>query len=235
MALQRSAGNAAVLQLLKKDEDPIGGAASQRAGGTPPPRPVPGDVVYVSFQNVAPPAAPDRNGLPSTSASALADRAGRTRVRNQPRMSTAWDTGPSQRDGKVPLFLQSVNVFFRLDPIQVFVAPDYPEDSCPYWVTLEHERGHVRAYLRLFHAARDPLVADLKRVPIPTSRVPLLVAPADVARVQDEIGASLTKVVRDHQARLRQAMEADSAAKDSPSVYESTHRRCPRDEWLSTL
>jgi len=65
-------------------------------------------------------------------------------------LSIAWDYGAARAGGKILFFARSVNVFFRLDPIKVFVSSDYVVGSCPYRVALQHETDHVEAFCASF-------------------------------------------------------------------------------------
>lgn len=193
--------------------------------------PSPSSVFYVSFVNAAPPATPDHSQSNPGPNRAGANRAGYTRVRNNKRMSIAWDNLPALNDGRLPLFAQSVNIFYRLDPIEVFVSSDYAERSCPYRVTLSHERSHVEAFTRIFHASRATLIAALASVSVPTRNSPIVVDPANVSQIQDEIGERLRQVIIQHTANLVQQLEADRDSKDSSTAYAAVHRQCPSNEW----
>lgn len=188
-------------------------------------------IFYVNFQNAMPPGAPDQSQRRPVSGGAAANLAGYTRVRLRKQITIPWDTGPVQGNGRIPLFAQSVNAFIRLDPIEVYVSSDYAGGSCPYRVTLQHERTHVRDFLRLFHSARESLINQLERVMVPTRDMPRLVEPGDIEAVQDTIGEQLRQVVLSFSAALVRQMEADRDAKDAPSAYAVEHARCPADEW----
>lgn len=188
-------------------------------------------IFYVNFQNAMPPGAPDHSQQHPGPSGATANRAGYTRVRLRKQMNIPWDTGAAQGNGRVRLFAQSVNVFYRLDPIEVYVSSDYAEGSCPYRVTLQHERTHIRAFLRLFHSARESLINLLEHGDVPTRDAPRLVEPGDVEAVKDTIGEQLRQVILSHSAALVRRMEADRDAKDAPSAYAALHAKCPASEW----
>lgn len=186
---------------------------------------------FVSFQNVSPPSAPDHSQIHPGPGGAIVNRAGYTRVRLRKRMTIPWDTLPAQAGGQIPLFAQSVNVFYRLDPIEVFVSSNYGTGSCPYRATLMHERSHVRGFLRLFHAARSSLKGQLNQVAVPTRSAPQLVQPGNIEATQNTIGNHLRQVVVTHSVSLVRQMEADRDAKDLPASYASVYAQCPSREW----
>ncbi len=226
LQMQQQYGNTSVQHMLQREEAPTSeeSAASPAGRGS-------ADIMYVSFQNVAPPSAPDHSQLHPGPNGATANRAGYTRVRIQKRMSIVWGNGSRQADGRVPLFARSVNVFYRLDPIELYVSSQYAEDGCPYRVTLAHERSHLRDFLRIFHSGRAALLEVFSGVVVPTASAPRLVQPDDIGDVQDEIGVALATVIRTHSTQLAQKMEIDRNAKDTPAAYRILHAQCPASEW----
>lgn len=188
-------------------------------------------VFYVNFHHARPPEVPDHSQRRPGPNGARANRAGYTRVHLSKRMNIPWDKGPAQSGGRIPLFAQSVNVFYRIDPIEVFVSRDYAASSCPYRVTLEHERSHVRDFLGIFRDSYEPLIPELGRVDVPGRNSPRMVEPANVEAMQDAIGQQLRQVILSHSSSLVARMEADRRAKDAPSAYAAAYARCPASEW----
>ena len=199
------------------------------AGGAAPP--ASHSVLYVSFQNVAPPGTPDNSRMFPGPAGTLSDNAGFTHAVLGGRMSLLWDSGTMQTGGLVPIFLRSVNIFYRLDPIEVFVSSQYRPGTCPYRVTQVHEFSHVNAFTSLFHAGRDTLLAQLAPLSIPTESAPRLVTPANSAAEQSTVENSLLSAIQTHRNNLKAQMDADRDAKDSPASYASTYAQCPAGDW----
>ena len=205
-------------------------AVSRQARLSRPARPLP-SAVYVSFQNAAPPRTPDHSQANPGPDGARANRAGYTRVRLQKHISIAWGNAPLASDGRIPLYIQSANIFYRLDPIEVLVSSDYAEGSCPYRVTLAHEQSHVEAFLRIFHAGRASLLERLADVAIPTLVNPVLVNARDIQTTQDSIGEGVRQVILAHSAGMVADMEADRTAKDAPAAYRAVYTQCPAASW----
>ena len=193
-----------------------------------------GSVVYVSFVNELPPREPDHSRS-NPGPEGGADRAGYSQVTIRKRMTISWETGAAAPDGRVPLYVQSANVYFRLEDFQLFVSSDFDVGSCPYRVTLEHERSHIDAFARIFHAGRAPLVRDLEAVPVPTASAPTLVDQATVEAEQDAVADRFRAVVIANSSAIKAAQDADRATKDSPAAYALVHARCPADEWDAGL
>ncbi len=239
VALQRAAGNWASLAVLG------GGPTCTMSPQAPAPsdartksfelhsEPIVAnlDHVHAAFANADPPASPNHSVANPGPTAEGTDRAGYTRVVFGKRMTVAWDSGPMEQGGVVPLFVRSVNIFYTLDPIEVYVSSNYPNNSCPYRVTLAHEQGHVSAFLRIFHEARVSLVAALEAVDVPTISSPARLPPSDVEARQDAVGELLRQVVLVHSRGVTQRMNADRARRDSAAAYEAEYRRCPPEQW----
>jgi hypothetical protein len=146
-------------------------------------------------------------------------------------MSIVWDNGPVDSSGRVPLYVRSVNIFYRLDPVEIFVSSNYNVGSCPYRLTLTHEQSHVQAFLRIFHAGQAPLLQQLNGAVIPTQASPTLVNSADIETTQDSIGERMRQLIVLHSGELVAEMEADRANKDAPAAYRAVYAQCPSTEW----
>lgn len=218
--LQRTAGNrVTTTAVLQRQRGPRFAPAQQAIS-----------IFYVSFTHEAPPAAPDHSRPNPGPAGSGTDRAGHTQALLHKRMTIAWDTGPPEADGRVPLFAKSVNVYYTLD-LNVAVSSDYSAQSCPYRVTLAHENSHAEAFVRIFRESRQVLVRQLEGVDIPTRIRPALVTPNEVAMREDEIGERLKQVIIVHARQLVSAMKVDRNAKDAPAAYQAIYTRCPASEW----
>jgi Domain of unknown function (DUF4157) len=193
--------------------------------------PASSSVFYVSFENVVPPAVPDHSEAHPGPGGLLANRAGYTRVNIKKRVNIGWGNDPMTQDGRIPLYAQSVNVFYRLDPIQIFISSDYALGSCPYRVIFAHEQSHVRAFLQLFHTGRESLITMLNPIAVPTRAAPTLVQPSNVKSVQDTIGERLHQAILTHSADLKEQMERDRREKDAPAFYATEYAKCPASEW----
>ena len=234
LLLQRTIGNQAVQHLLRqpaKHSGPVGAQGGSPLGLSNGAVAAPQSPLYVSFINELPPAAPDHSQANPGPGGTTADRAGYSRATIKKRMVITWNTGRTSPDGRVPLFARSVNVYFQLVNLQLSVSSDYAKGSCPYEVTLAHERTHIAAFSRYFSRRARPLVRDLEAVSVPTAAAPTLVDPAADDAEQESVAARLSAVIKQHSADIKATQDADRAAKDSPAAYAAIHARCPAAEW----
>ena len=221
------------LSRLKIAQNPLPLVIQRQPAGSPPRLQLQAPY-FINFTNVAPPASPDNSLVNPGPSSTGADRAGFVRVTNKPRMSIAWDNLlPAMVGGArtVPLFVRSANIFFRLDPIAVFVSSQYAVGSCPYRVTKEHEYQHVSAFLRIFHRHRETMVRRANAIRLPTEASPKNVLETNIDGEQARIEAPIVQAVKDVRDLIGREARADRNAKDAPAAYARVHARCPRDEW----
>ena len=101
---------------------------------------------YVSFSHDRVPQAVDHSRANPGPPGGAANRAGHTSIRPKGRLSFAWDQSPVGPDGRIPIFAQSINVYFWLTDFAVAISSDFTERSCAYQTTLRHE--FQAAYLR---------------------------------------------------------------------------------------
>jgi hypothetical protein len=186
---------------------------------------------YISFQNASPPASPNHSLSSPGTGREMVNRAGFTSVRLTKQMTIMWEDGPVREDGKLPFFTRSVNIYFGLDPIEVFVSADYTEGSCPYNATLQHEESHVRAFLRIFHSYRQILIQRLSSIVVPIESAPHWLIPAEIGSFQTSIQNSIAEVIKNTASELKAEMEADRNTKDSPSSYSVVYAKCPVSQW----
>ena len=96
-------------------------------------------------------------------------RSGHTQVRAQPRMTVRWEEGPPRGDGRIPLWVVSANIYFRLQDYVVSISSDYVVGGCADRTTLGHElESHVRRPMRILFSYRDELARLLRAAPRPT-------------------------------------------------------------------
>jgi hypothetical protein len=204
----------------------------QQTGGATPARVK--SPYYINFTNVVPPPQPDHSQENPGPSSSGADRAGYTSVRLRRRMTVGWDNLPAVIVGGVrmlPLYVRSANIFFRLDPIEVYVSSRYAVGSCPYRVTRRHERSHVSAFLRIFHRHRATMVERANAINLPTAASPRNVPVSNVDAQQNQVMEPVVQAIDDVRDLMVKEMNDDRTAKDTPSAYAQVYAQCPSSEW----
>ena len=189
---------------------------------------------FINFSHVAPPAEVDHSQASPGPSGSSADRAGYTRVRLRRRLTAAWQVGSPRGTGAgrtVAVAVRSANVFFRIDPVEVFVSSNYAGGSCPYRITRQHEYQHVAGFLRIFREHRADMAEEANSIALPTVSVPTQVPADRVSDEQDRILEPVVAAINRVRSRLVQAMNDDRAEKDSAANYRRVYARCPRDEW----
>jgi hypothetical protein len=155
-------------------------------------------------------------------------------VTDKARLRLAWDSGPPGPDGRVPVFLQSANVYFRLTDFLIAISADFAARACAYQATLRHELDrHVYEPIHIFHSYREVLIRRLNAIAAPTASAPLRVVFSDLdaarARTERPIVAAVGLTKRELTRQLQLAR--DQA--DSPASYQLVYGQCTEEQWLS--
>ena len=136
-------------------------------------------------------------------------------------MQTRVETRPAGQ-GRLCVYLSTVEAAIGYGQIRVFVARDYRPDSCPDKVILAHENRHV-AVFRETLARYGP---NMRQTLEATARQqgPLLVGPgADPAAV---FQARISQAVDPLFKQMQRDMELANEAIDSPTSYAAEQARC---------
>jgi hypothetical protein len=128
------------------------------------------------------------------------------------------------RDGFC-VWVESVQVDFCYDKLDVYISSQYPEGSCPYRVILSHENQHVAIDQRVLAKYRTLIEKALKRSrSIPTKAHPLSVVSMDNGK------AIINKRLDDIVNRLTAAYQKETIRQngklDTPTNYKRTQALC---------
>ncbi|MFN7923145.1 MAG: hypothetical protein U0Q16_23790 [Bryobacteraceae bacterium] len=162
------------------------------------------------------------------------DRAGHTHVAfpGAGTMSVATDTGAPRADGMIPFFFRSVNIHFVLTDFEIQITSDYPPGSCAERATMGHEVSeHIVNPTRIMYAFRDPLIAALNAIPLPTERSPRWIPPGQEVQTRESLIAPVRSVVRDFRHQVSAAMHAASQESDSADHYRRVFQQCTARQW----
>lgn len=124
--------------------------------------------------------------------------------------------------------LAKVEAVVDASPVKVFVARELPDGSCPYQVTVSHERRHVE----IVHRSVLILEEDLRRGLGGQSLARAMPAP-DVEVAVQRFSAAINLVTGDARRRGEDEAARRNAELDSPSSYRAEEARCQRAEWTA--
>jgi bifunctional DNA-binding transcriptional regulator/antitoxin component of YhaV-PrlF toxin-antitoxin module len=142
-------------------------------------------------------------------------------------VGTRYRFGVSRRwfQEGVKMWVENLRVDFGFTSIDVYLSRDYPEGSCQYQTTLEHETEHLEAHRRVYEEYQVVLREALRKaVDIPTKDAPRVFAAEAEGKAAIEKAISLaTDPVFE---AFRQADEEAQAVIDSRASYEAVRQRC---------
>ena len=188
---------------------------------------------HVSFQTGQIPKSVDHSRSNPGPSTAGTDRAGYTSVKQRARVTFTWDNGRPRKDGMVPFFARSAEVFFWLDDFIVAVSSDYPAGSCAFNATRRHEfESHVQQPIKIFNSYRETLVTRLNAILLPTEQAPLWLRPEGLASKQAQLESQVAQVVGTLKQQLVQALRADRDSQDSPQSYKVVYDSCSPQDWI---
>lgn len=159
-------------------------------------------------------------------------RAGLTRAQIvKGSMSLSW--GEKEEGGRVLVFLEPFDIPFELRQ-RLGVSVSYAKDSCPYKVTLEHERVHWSDNLKLYEESLSALRAELGAMTIPTDKEPRAFAKGQAGEIeayQDALGQQLARVVGGRRAAFKAAALDKVRERDGADEYDRVYRKCRPSDW----
>ena len=137
--------------------------------------------------------------------------------------STRYGHRPLEGEG-VCFWVDGIEVLLRYEALDIYVASEYPQGSCQYEAILSHEKKHAdvaRTYLDDYVQTIRSVLTSLS---IPKPRGPRLVASA--AEAEEEIQATIARLLGPVIARLRADMQAAQSKIDTPTEYRRVERQC---------
>lgn len=164
---------------------------------------------------------PSTTGL--TSASPLARQVG----------STVWQLAIKSRfdveevaDAPGCFRLTTIRAQILADPVNVFIARELDEESCPYIVTLALERRHVA----IVNDAVDAIAGDLEIELRDTSLARAIETP-DIATAVRRFRSAINVIVGDTRRRAHEDATRRNALLDTPEAYRAEQAKCTPAEW----
>ncbi len=196
---------------------------------------VPKPPFYVSFSHDRIPQTVDHSRVNPGPPGGAANRAGHTSIRPKGRVSFAWDQLHVGPDRRIPIFAQSINVYFWLTDFAVAISSDFTERSCAYQATRRHEfQAHIYAPIRIFHSYRDILIQRLNVIDAPTRTTPFRAATiAETNARQAQIEAQVKAVAWQVSVELNRDLQAARVEADDARHYRLVYRQCTDAEWAN--
>jgi PEP-CTERM motif/CHRD domain len=189
---------------------------------------------FVSFMHDHVPSDVDHSRPRPGPAGGSANRAGYTAVTSKARLTLAWDNGPAGPDGRISLFLQSANVYFRLTDFLVAISSDFAARSCAYQTTLRHElEAHIYDPIHIFHSYRDVLIRRLNAIAAPTREAPLRVASTRAEGARAQVERPIVDAVGLTKRELVSKLKLNRDQHDSAASYRLVYSHCTDEQWLS--
>lgn len=126
--------------------------------------------------------------------------------------------------GSSCVVLRSVEVDWRIAVLVIDIASDYPEGSCAYLATRDHENQHVMLTSEAFDRAAVELRRRLDEAVRAYDRPVVVAAPSAGAAqaVAEQLQGVVQAVVEDYERDSRRA----NATIDTPASYAAVHARC---------
>jgi hypothetical protein len=121
-------------------------------------------------------------------------------------------------------WVDDIDLPFSYHSMDVYIASNYGEETCPYRVTMEHEQNHVSVARRILERYAPKLEKALSSPLIPTARAPTLVdSPAEAKKKLKGLYAQLIKPIY---LEMMAELKRDQGALDTPEMYRRAFRRC---------
>jgi len=123
------------------------------------------------------------------------------------------------------IWVENLRVEFKYDTLNVYVTNAYPEDSCEYRETLDHENQHVAIHKDIYFQYQKILekaFSDSRDIPLPSR--PLVVKSWEEGK--DRVEGILTAVTDPVFDQFKETMAIEQAKLDTPESYAGLRQRC---------
>ena len=123
-------------------------------------------------------------------------------------------------------WVENLRVEFTYDTLNVYVTSAYPEGSCEYQATLDHENQHVEVHRRLYlqyqRVLEEAMVQD-KDIPLVSH--PLVAGSLEEGKRR--IGELVSGAVDAPFGQFKAALQAEQGKLDTPENYAALKGECP--------
>lgn len=145
---------------------------------------------------------------------------GRVSVKSD--MNISWSSSSLTQTGCY--WFKDIKIILETDPT-IYIASDYPKNSCQYREIMEHERHHILIDRRLIgefaKSIEESAHAAAKEIPVIG---PVKGAPEDI---QKKMAAHIEAAVKEASDKMYAERRKRQQALDSREEYERISRSCP--------
>lgn len=123
------------------------------------------------------------------------------------------------------MWIDGLRVDFSYNTVNVFVTNAYPEGSCEYQATLDHENQHVEIHKRMFAQYQKILRETLDK----SQTLPLAGRPIVVPSIEEgkkRVGDMLSAVLDPVMDRFKTDLATEQGKIDTPDSYNELRQRC---------
>jgi hypothetical protein len=123
------------------------------------------------------------------------------------------------------VWVEDLRVDFSYTTINVYVSNQYPEGSCEYQATMDHENTHVEIHRRIYEKYQKILQSVISS----TADIPLINHPVTVESLEegkDRISQLISGVTDPVFNQFQQELSQEQGQLDSPESYTELQSRC---------
>lgn len=123
-------------------------------------------------------------------------------------------------------WVENLRVEFTYDTLNVYVTSDYPESSCEYQATLDHENQHVAVHRRMYleyQKVLEDALGQSKDIPLASNPI----VTGSIEEGKKRIGDLISGAVDAPFGQFKEALQAEQDKLDTPGNYAALKAECP--------
>jgi hypothetical protein len=123
------------------------------------------------------------------------------------------------------IWVEDLRVEFTYNTLNVFVTSTYPEGSCEYQATLDHENQHVAIHREMYEQYQQIFrqkVGEAKDIPLASSPIVASSIEEGKTRISQLISAALDPPFE----QFKEALQTEQDKLDTPDSYAELKGRC---------
>jgi hypothetical protein len=123
------------------------------------------------------------------------------------------------------MWVENLRVEFGYTTINVYITSNYPEGSCEYQQTLDHENQHVETHRQVYAQYQEILrksLADTRDIPLSSN--PIIASSWEEGK--DRVGKMISAVTDPVFDRFKAELETEQDQIDTPENYTALRNSC---------